>query len=143
MILSEFIETVHRLSHRYWAEAAARLGVTHSEFEYLRAIKNQEARKTDKDDHGQHLQDVVAEMGVKKASASAMVLKLEQRGLVRRVPCQFDARAQHILLTPAGFDLLRKGEALYEEVGISLLSAFPDTVRGDLEVAIAALAAAQ
>ncbi|WP_417769632.1 MarR family winged helix-turn-helix transcriptional regulator [Stappia sp.] len=107
------LERLHRIAHRHWAAQASAAGLTHSEFEYLRAIKDQERRKVDKNDHGQHLQDVVAAMGVSKASASAMVVKLEERGLVRRVPCLMDARAQHILLTDEGASLLRRGEEIY------------------------------
>lgn len=109
------LERLHRIAHRHWAAQAATAGLSHSEFEYLRAIKEQERRKVDRDDHGQHLQDVVAAMGVSKASASAMVVKLEERGLVRRVPCLMDARAQHILLTDDGASLLRRGEEIYRD----------------------------
>jgi DNA-binding MarR family transcriptional regulator len=107
------LERLHRIAHRHWAAGASAAGLTHSEFEYLRAIGEQERHKVDRDDHGQHLQDVVATMGVSKASASAMVVKLEERGLVRRVPCLMDARAQHILLTDEGASLLRRGEEIY------------------------------
>ncbi len=83
-------------------------------------------KKTDKDNHGQHLQDVVAAMGVRKASASAMVLKLEERGMVERVDCQYDARAQHILLTKEGRRLLTQGERIYEAVVSQLMSGLGD-----------------
>ncbi len=114
MDISTFVELAHRHAHRTWARDSAKIGLSHSEYEYLRAIKDQEAARIDKDDHGQHLADVVADMGVHKASASAMVVKLEDRGLVTRIPCQFDARAQHILLTDQGRNLLSEGNRLYE-----------------------------
>lgn len=116
MDLAEFVELVHRHAHRRWNALGTDAGVSYSEFEYLSAIKDQEARKTDKNDHGQHLQDVVDEMGVRKASASVMVVKLEERGWVRRVPCQYDARAQHILLTPEGEARLAAGRTVYGSV---------------------------
>ncbi|MBC2858373.1 MarR family winged helix-turn-helix transcriptional regulator [Stappia sp. 28M-7] len=113
MTPTEALERLHRLAHRQWSMQAAEAGLSHSEFEYLRAIRAQERQKVDENDHGQHLQDVVEAMGVRKASASAMVLKLEERGLVHRVPCQMDARAQHILITDEGAHLLRQGEEVY------------------------------
>ena len=136
MKLARLIELAHRQGHRQWANAGGHLGMTHSEYEYLRAIKDQESRKTDKDDHGQHLQDVVDEMGVRKASASAMVLKLEERGLVERFPCQFDARAQHIMLTEEGQKLLSSGEGIYEVAAQALLTELSDEDLKSLEFTI-------
>ncbi|WP_428644631.1 MarR family winged helix-turn-helix transcriptional regulator [Roseibium sp.] len=126
MQLSELIELIHRLAHRRWNALGPELGLSYSEFEYLRAIKDQECRKTDKNDHGQHLQDVVEEMGVRKASASVMVVKLEERGWVRRVPCQFDARAQHILLTAEGEAHLADGKTIYDTVVKAVLAELDD-----------------
>jgi DNA-binding MarR family transcriptional regulator len=122
MNLARLIELFHRQAHRQWAAAGIQRGVTYSEYEYLRAIKDQETNKTEQNDHGQHLQDVVDEMGIRKASASAMVVKLEARGLVKRIPCQFDARAQHILLSEDGKQLLEVGEGVYQEAAQRLLS---------------------
>lgn len=116
MNTEKFIERLHRLAHRQWAKQARQLAVTYSEYEYLCAISDLGGQKTDKNNHGQHLQDVIDEMGVKKASASSMVIKLEERGLVERLPCRYDARAQHIMLTEAGRSLLIQGEAVYATV---------------------------
>ena len=136
MKLARLIELAHRQAHRQWARTGAKLGVSHSEFEYLSAIKDQEAYKADRNDHGQHLQDVVVEMGVKKASASAMVVKLEERGLVERVACQFDARAQHILLTAQGQELLKLGKSTYEAAAQALISDVPELDFKALEAAL-------
>ena len=132
MILADFVERIHRQAHRQWAQAGSPHGLTLSVFEYLRAIRAQERMKTDRNDHGQHLQDVVVQMGVSKASASAMVLKLEEAGLVRRVPCQMDARAQHILLTEAGRQKLAVGESIFAKTAEAVLSDFSDTEREEL-----------
>ncbi|WP_254436088.1 MarR family winged helix-turn-helix transcriptional regulator [Ruegeria arenilitoris] len=110
--------------------------MTHSEYEYLRAIKDQESKKTDKDNHGQHLQDVVDEMGVRKASASAMVLKLEERGLVERFPCQYDARAQHIVLTEQGQMLLSSGEEIYEAAANALIEELSEDDVRAIDIAV-------
>lgn len=133
MTLTDFLEQAHRQIQRAWSERAASAGVSQSEYEYLRAIKEQESRKTDKNDHGQHLQDVVVAMGVRKASASAMVLKLENRGLVKRIPCQMDARAQHILLTAEGQALLAAGRAVHEAATKALLEDLPEVQRAALK----------
>ena len=122
MTLARTLEDLHRLINRQWAQDSARLGISHSEFEYLRAIKSHESDGTCLDEHGQHLQDVVAALGIKKASASAMVAKLEKRGLVARIPCRYDARAQHILLTEKGLEALGLGEEIYKAAANTLRS---------------------
>lgn len=126
MTLAKLIELAHRQAHREWVKAGQNLNLSHSEFEYLSAIRDQEIRKIEKDEHCQHLQDVVSEMGVKKASASAMVVKLETRGLVERVDCQYDARAQHILLTKEGRDVLAMGQAVYQAAAEKLKPALAE-----------------
>ncbi|WP_377191738.1 MarR family winged helix-turn-helix transcriptional regulator [Ruegeria meonggei] len=136
MKLARLIELAHRQGHRQWAKASGKLGMTHSEYEYLRAIKDQEATKTDKDNHGQHLQNVVDDMGVRKASASAMVLKLEERGLVVRFPCQYDARAQHIMLTEQGQNLLSSSEQIYEAAAKELLEELSEDDVREIEIAV-------
>ena len=131
MKFARVLENIHRAVNRQWAVDGARLGLSHSEFEYLRAIKEREAEKVCGDDHGQHLADVVSAMGIKKASASAMIVKLEKRGLVERLPCRMDARAQHILLTEKGQEYLRVGEKIYEAAAGALRSEFGGTRIGE------------
>ncbi|MEH6631532.1 MAG: MarR family winged helix-turn-helix transcriptional regulator [Halopseudomonas aestusnigri] len=65
-------------------------------------------------DMGHHLQDLVALLKVRKASASVAIAKLEKRGLICRFACQYDARAQHIVLTDKGKENLRAEEVIYE-----------------------------
>lgn len=136
MELARALEDLHRLINRQWAIDGARLGISHSEFEYLRAIKAHESDRTCQDDHGQHLQDVVTALGIKKASASAMVVKLEKRGLVERMPCRFDARAQHILLTGKGREALQSGEEVYRAAADALKSKIGDEGLARLEDAL-------
>ncbi len=115
------LQALHRLAHRTWRDRAAELALSFSEFEYLAAVQAEAATQYSGEDvHGQHLHNVVDRLGVSKASASAMVSKLETRGLITRIACQMDARAQHIILTEAGADLLAQGEALYETIAEAL-----------------------
>lgn len=110
----EQLQRIHRLCHRAWTLNGESLDLSFSEFEYLSVIKDEEDRMRIEDAHGQHLQDIVAALGVAKASASSMVVKLEGRGLVTRFQCRQDARAQHIILTGEGQALLATGLAVYE-----------------------------
>lgn len=83
------------------------------------------------DAHGQHLQDIVTALGVTKASASAMVGKLEGRGLVQRFQCQQDARAQHIILTGTGQALWTTGLSVYENLEARITDDRLLTKKGD------------
>jgi len=116
MELAQKLEDLHRLSHRHWMKNASSLGMSYSEFEYLSAIKEQELTSEVGKNHGQHLHDIVTAMGVNKASASAMMDKLERRKLVRVKPCKRDARAKHFVLTKRGDELRIEGQAAYTQL---------------------------
>jgi len=133
MSLAHSLDQLHRHFARVWADTSARPGtLTFSEYEYLRAIERLDgaqiaslekdansAQEDHPDNHpghpGHHLQDLVEVLGVQKASASAAIAKLEKRDLVERFPCQFDARAQHVMLTNKARLHLRTEEAVYSE----------------------------
>ena len=80
--------------------------LSYSEFEYLLCVHIAENLEFDPEstehDDSTHLSALAAEMQVQKSSASLMVNKLERRELIYRATCQYDARAQHILLTEKG-----------------------------------------
>lgn len=112
MDLAAKVEQIHRLAHRFWMKNGAAIGLSYSEFEYLAAIKEQ-ADLAENGHHGQHLHDLVKAMGVNKASASAMMDKLETRKLVRVKPCKRDARAKHFILSKKGVEHLEMGQNAY------------------------------
>jgi DNA-binding MarR family transcriptional regulator len=88
-----------------------------SEYEYLRAVERLDGAQVvahDHDPHGQHMQNLAAVLGVKKASVSTAVSKLEQRGLVDRFPCELDARAQHVVLTAKARVTLAQEAVVYD-----------------------------
>ncbi|MGJ8528835.1 MarR family transcriptional regulator [Maritalea sp.] len=116
MNIADHLETLHRQAHRHWMKHGSTLGLSYSEFEYLSAIKEQEVLSTADDFHGQHLHDLVTAMGVNKASASAMMDKLEKRKLVRVKPCKRDARAKHFILSKSGEALRVQGKAAYAQL---------------------------
>lgn len=107
------LEQIHRLTHRFWMKNANSLGLSYSEFEYLCAVHEQAVLSEKEDFHGQHLHDIVTAMGVNKASASAMMDKLEKRKLVRVKPCKRDARAKHFILSKKGEELRLQGQTAY------------------------------
>ena len=123
MPLEQSLDRLYRYLGRLWSDPSKRPGkLSHSEYEYLRGIERLDGDKIarsevmEAEDHGHHLQDLVAVLGVNKASASVAIGKLEKRGLVQRFPCRFDARAQHIVLTPLARACLSQEEVVYSDL---------------------------
>lgn len=113
---TKLLQKIHLLTQREWARAASEEGLSLSEHDYLSAVQAEEDRQRIENHHGQHLQDIVDALGVSKASASAMITKLEKLGLVERFQCRLDARAQHIVLTSDGQIKLARGQKVYERI---------------------------
>jgi DNA-binding MarR family transcriptional regulator len=120
MNLTQSLILFQRTLVNAWSQAAANEGIslTANEFDYLWCVHRAESAEfkpsDEGHDDGSHLSALAAEMQVQKSSASAMVSKLEKKGLIHRVNCQFDARAQHILLTESGRALfVATREAVY------------------------------
>jgi DNA-binding MarR family transcriptional regulator len=108
-----------------------------SEFEYLHYVHVAEHAHVHEDpiddtdvghDSSSHMSAIAAEMQVQKSSASLMVNKLEKRGLIERVTCQYDARAQHILFTDKGRQLYLSTQA---RVYLSLAESFKHKLEPD------------
>lgn len=121
MTLTHSLDYLHRLLSQAWSKGGSRPGhLSHSDYEYLRALQRlngaQLAQDSADDHHGAHLNNLADVLGVRKASASAAVAKLEKRGLVERFPCQYDARAQHVVLTRKAEDALCYEVIAYEDL---------------------------
>lgn len=143
MSLQKSLDQLHRNLSRLWSDITKRPGgLTYSEYEYLRGIERLDGDMLARDDlgpeedHGHHLQDIVAVLGVNKASASIAIGKLEKKGLVERFPCQYDARAQHILLTQQGRDSLRQEEVVYRDLIHRIETRLTDDERAVFEAAL-------
>lgn len=122
MSLADALDLIHHHLTRRWSAPSTQSGdLSYSEYAYLRALERLDGAQIAgtpeagaADHHGHHLQDLAAVLGVNKASASAAVAKLEKRGLIARFRCQYDARAQHIVLTETARGCLRRAQTLYE-----------------------------
>lgn len=125
-MIAESLECLQSHLTRYWKENRKQLdGLTLNEFSYLRAIKHLDGGQVAKDQsdhgHGPHFSDLADLMGVNRASASTMLRKLEKQGLVTFYDCQYDSRAQHIVLTAEGEHTLARGKAVYQQVARDLM----------------------
>ena len=114
MSLEKSLVELQRMIARAWGEqtfkdkqhSLSQNSLSQNEFDYLMCIYIAQSTEPDpadtKHDDSTHLSALAADMQVKKSSASLMLNKLEKRGLVERVTCRYDARAQHVLLTGIG-----------------------------------------
>lgn len=64
--------------------------------------------------------DSASELGrrlsVAKQSAAKTIAVLEERGYVTREPDPADARRKRLQVTPLGFEVMRQGEAIFDEL---------------------------
>ncbi|WP_163833624.1 MarR family winged helix-turn-helix transcriptional regulator [Spartinivicinus ruber] len=123
MKLDESLDCFHRYLARLWNQDQRQAELSFNEYEYLTCLAAIEGVCDAHQDtmfDGPHLTDLAAKMQVKRASASTMVNKLEKRGLIQRVQCRYDARAQHVLVTKAGMTLVRKEQAIYKDMATTI-----------------------
>ncbi|WP_341502730.1 MarR family transcriptional regulator [Gallaecimonas sp. GXIMD4217] len=142
MALAQSLMALQRQLTRAWAAQGLEGELSYSEFEYLKLVQAaEEARPSGRPhDDSSHLSTLAAELQVQKSSASTMVKKLEKRGLVKRIPCQFDARAQHILLTDQGRTLLTQAQAaVYDALEQRLAAGLGEAEYARLEGCLARL----
>ena len=133
MDLQNSLIKFQRIISRTWDVQAfdnTESSLSYSEFEYLLCVHIAENAEIDpaseKHDDSTHLSALAAEMQVQKSSASLMVNKLEKRELIYRATCQYDARAQHILLT-------EKGRKLFLNIQNSVYQNLEKSFKGLLE----------
>ena len=56
------------------------------------------------------------QLSVAKQSAAKTIAVLEERGYVTREPDPRDARRKRLQVTPLGFEVMRQGEAIFDEL---------------------------
>ncbi|NEY28386.1 MarR family transcriptional regulator [Escherichia coli] len=93
-----------------WREVSRQSGsmeLTNSEFDYLYALLEHP--------QGIRLTELAECMKVSKASASAMVSKLEKRGYIQRISCPEDGRATLLQATEKGAALEKEEMDIYAQ----------------------------
>lgn len=75
------------------------VGVSASEWVTLRTLWDRESASTS---------DIINALGMTKGGASKVISRLEEKGLVRRLTDDADGRAQRVVLTAEGRDLVPK-----------------------------------
>ena len=97
-VMARFIQ-IHRHLSRYSRRVMEDFGISGRTLAALRYLKTSGEATI-----GQLSQHLV----IRNSSASEMVTKMEDRGLVQRVRCQVDNRVVKVSLTPGGEDILAR-----------------------------------
>ena len=84
-----------------------------NEFDYLRVIQLHP--------EGVRITDLAEELQVTKPSASNMVVRLEKKGLVRRIACNEDARSKRVLLTEEVIAEMSLEQVVYKDISQQLM----------------------
>lgn len=89
-----------------------------NEYDYLRVIEAYP--------QGVRITDLAEEMKVTKPSASTMVVRLQKKGLVKRIDCVEDARAKRVVLTDKVIEEISMEQKVYQKIASAMTAKLSD-----------------
>ncbi|EJR0679454.1 MarR family transcriptional regulator [Vibrio parahaemolyticus] len=116
MVLEESLIDLERFCAKAWRVYAKEDPLSHlsfNEFDYLRVIQAFP--------EGVRITDLADELQVTKPSASNMVVRLEKKGLVKRIACNEDARAKRVLLTEDVAEKMSLEQIVYKDISDQMM----------------------
>ncbi|WP_085342672.1 MarR family winged helix-turn-helix transcriptional regulator [Vibrio sp. ArtGut-C1] len=116
MALEESLIDLERFCAKAWRVYAKEDPLSHlsfNEFDYLRVIQVYP--------EGVRITDLAEELQVTKPSASTMVVRLEKKGLVKRIACNEDARAKRVLLTKEVAEKMSLEQVVYKDISEQMM----------------------
>ncbi len=116
MALEESLIDLERFCARAWRVYAKEDPLSHlsfNEFDYLRVIQVFP--------EGVRITDLADELQVTKPSASNMVVRLEKKGLVKRIACNEDARAKRVLLMEDVAEKMSLEQIVYKDISDQMM----------------------
>ncbi|EJG1632927.1 MarR family winged helix-turn-helix transcriptional regulator [Vibrio parahaemolyticus] len=116
MALEESLIDLERFCAKAWRVYAKEDPLSHlsfNEFDYLRVIQVFP--------EGVRITDLADELQVTKPSASNMVMRLEKKGLVKRIACNEDARAKRVLLTEDVAEKMSLEQIVYKDISDQMM----------------------
>ncbi|HHG2231652.1 TPA: MarR family transcriptional regulator [Vibrio parahaemolyticus] len=116
MALEESLIDLERFCARAWRVYAKEDPLSHlsfNEFDYLRVIQVFP--------EGVRITELADELQVTKPSASNMVVRLEKKGLVKRIACNEDARAKRVLLTEDVAEKMSLEQIVYKDISDQMM----------------------
>ncbi|EGR1270606.1 MarR family transcriptional regulator [Vibrio parahaemolyticus] len=116
MALEESLIDLERFCAKAWRVYAKEDPLSHlsfNEFDYLRVIQAFP--------EGVRITDLADELQVTKPSASNMVVRLEKKGLVKRIACNEDARVKRVLLTEDVAEKMSLEQIVYKDISDQMM----------------------
>ncbi|WP_218755333.1 MarR family winged helix-turn-helix transcriptional regulator [Vibrio parahaemolyticus] len=116
MALEESLIDLERFCAKAWRVYAKEDPLSHlsfNEFDYLRVIQVFP--------EGVRITDLADELQVTKPSASNMVMRLEKKGLAKRIACNEDARAKRVLLTEDVAEKMSLEQIVYKDISDQMM----------------------
>lgn len=110
---SETLRVYHNTSCELENELQARHDLGLSEFEVLLILGRACGAKSE---GKARMKDIEAEMYLSQSALSRTVTRLEKAGLVTRAACDFDRRANFLMLTPAGLERFEAAKPTHKAV---------------------------
>lgn len=90
-------------------ELAREHGLSLSVYELLSRLAHAERQSL-------RMSDVAQQTGLSLSRVSRLIDQLQARGLVVRMPCDYDSRVVHAALTPQGAECLRRAQDTFFEI---------------------------
>jgi DNA-binding MarR family transcriptional regulator len=109
---SETLRVYHNTSCELESELQGRHGLGLSEFQVLLILGHSCGESGGK----ARMKDIEAEMYLSQSALSRTVTRLEKAGLVTRAACDFDRRANFLMLTPAGRERFAEAKPTHRAV---------------------------
>jgi DNA-binding MarR family transcriptional regulator len=109
---SETLRVYHATSCELESELQSRHGLGLSEFEVLLIL----GRSCGEAGGKAKMKDIEAEMYLSQSALSRTVTRLEKAGFVARAACDFDRRANFLMLTPAGQERFEQAKPTHRAV---------------------------
>ncbi|MEZ8096591.1 MarR family winged helix-turn-helix transcriptional regulator [Photobacterium swingsii] len=135
MQLKTSLEHIERYSAKLWRlhckENKNEISLSFNEYDYLKVIQYA--------DESMRLTDIATKLEVSKPSASAMIVRLEKRGLIARLACPEDARVNHVVLTDKAKVELDHDDAIYANFSDEIAGALSPQEYQQLESLLAKL----
>lgn len=131
MLLDKSLEELELHLWRKWRDhdqAQHSDSLTFNELDYLEFIDKHKTLR---------LTDLANGLGITKASASAMISKLEKRGLIIRDSDDKDGRTTKLMLSPEGEKLKENELALYKRAAVLLQNSMSEDDYHNLQLLLA------